>query len=271
MTAALRKLPALLLALSALSACTFWTRDCERLCDQSGRDFTIDPDKNYKHVDLAEVMARPSSYKLADVRFQAIINRRNESVFLPLYTTFRQEDYISFSAWPAEARLWESSERLKSLPTLFMRKDNPSLQNLIDSGRFALVDVRARVMGDYEQVAWIEVYYVDEIIPVLYTEQSLMDYKDGMEAAATNRPAVAISKLEAAVKAPLAPRIRVQVRLTLGKLYEARGDFEHAAFHYDAILTEDEKNQAAWDGWERCEKALEGKRAAESNQPNQKK
>jgi hypothetical protein len=271
MTAALRKLPALLLALSALGACTFWTRDAERLCDQSGRDFTIDPDKNYKHVDLAEVMARPSSFKLADVRFQAIVNRKDESVFLPMYTTFRQEDYISFSAWPVEAKLWESAERLKSLPTLFMRKDNPSLQNLIDTGRFSLVDIRGRVMGDYEQIAWIECFYVDEVTPVLYTEESLVDYKAGMEAYAENRPAQAIAKLESAVKSPLSPRVRVQVRLVLGKLYEARGDFEHAAFHYDAILTEDEKNQAAWDGWDRCAKALEAKRAAEGNQPRPKK
>jgi tetratricopeptide (TPR) repeat protein len=271
MTAALRKLPALLLALSALGACTFWTRDGERIVDQSSRDFTIDPDRHYKNVDLAEIMAHPSSYKLADVHFQAIINRRNESIFLPMYATFRQEDYISFSAWPAEAHLWEASDRVRSLPTMFMRKDNPSLQNLIDSDRFALVDIRARVMGDYEQIAWIEVFYLDEVSPLLYTDQSLVDYKAGMDAVAQNRPAQAIAKLEAAVKSPLAPRVRVYTRLTLGKLYEARGDYEHAAYHYDAVLMDDEKNEAAWDGWERCGKALESKRATEGNQPHKKK
>lgn len=271
MTAALRKLPALLLAMSALGACTHWTTDGKRIVDQRDRDFTIDPDKHYKNVDLAEVMAHPSSYKLADVHFQAIINRRNESIYLPMYTTFRQEDYISFSAWPADAHLWESADRLRSLPTIFMRKDNPSLQTLVDSDRFALVDIRARVMGDYEQIAWIEVYYLNEVSPLLYTDQSLVDYKAGMDANAQNRPAQAIAKLEAAVRSPLAPRVRVYARFTLGKLYEGRGDFEHAAYHYDAILMDEENNEAAWDGLERCEKALEAKRSAEGGQPRKKK
>ncbi|HXX95305.1 MAG TPA: tetratricopeptide repeat protein [Planctomycetota bacterium] len=270
MAAALRKLPVLILALSTLGACTFWTRDMERLCDQTGRDFLIDPDKTYNRVNLGEVMANPTSFMLSDIRFHAIINRRDESVFLPMYTTFRQQDYYAFSAWPADARLWEASDRLRSLPTLFMRKENPGLQHVLDSERFALVEIRARVMGDYDQMAWIEVFYVDPVTPVLYTEQSLTDYRLGMEAVAAKDPAKAVAKLEAAVKQPLAPKVRTQVRLTLGKLYEARGDYERAAFHYDLVLTEDEKNSEAWDGWDRCEEKLAPKRAAEGKQPQKK-
>ena len=75
--ASLRKFSAVLLGLMALNACTFWTRDFERIVDQSGRDFTIDPDKHYKQVDLSDLAAHPSSYKLMDVRFQAILNRHD--------------------------------------------------------------------------------------------------------------------------------------------------------------------------------------------------
>ena len=272
MTAALRRFTALVLALVALGACTRWTRDGERIIDQTGRDFTIDPDRRYKHIDLSEIMANPSSYKLLDVRFRAVINKYPESIYTPLYTTFRQEDYSSFSAWPAETRLWEPQERLRSVPTLFMRKDNPNFQNLIDSRRYALVDIRARVMGDYEQLPWLEVFYVDEVIPLLFTDDSLADYNAGTEAYSKNVPAQAIAKLESAVKAPLSPKVRVEVRMILGKLYEARGDFARAAVHYDAILIDDEDNNAAWDGWERCEKALEAKRAAEGvPKPRRKK
>ncbi len=272
MTAALRKFTALALALVALGACTRWTRDGERIVDQTDRDFTLDPRADFKRVDLGEVMANPTSYKLMAVRFHAVINRHPEAIFSPLYTTFRPDDYSSFSAWPVGARLWEAEDRMRSLPTLFMRKDNPNFQDLLNTNRFTLVEIRARVMGDFEKMPWLEVYYVDEVIPVLYTEESLADYKAGMEAYSKNVPAQAIAKLESAVKSPLSPKVRVQVRLVLGKLYEARGDFQRAALHYDAVLIDDENNDAAWDGWERCEKALEAKRAVEgAAQPRRKK
>ena len=272
MTAAPRKFTALVLALLALGACTYWTKDAERIVDQSNRDFSIDPDVKYKDVDLADIMAHPTGFKYMAVRFPAVINRLHEAIFSPLYTTFRPDDFVSFSAWPADAKLWEAQDRMRSLPTLFMRKANPHVQGLIDTNRFALVEVRGVVMGDFEQLPWINVFYVDEVTPVLYTEESLQDYKAGMDAYSKNIPAQAIAKLESAVNSPLSPKVRVQVRLILGKLYEGRGDFERAARHYDAILLDDENNNAAWDGWERCEKALEAKRAAEgAAQPRRKK
>lgn len=271
MSAALRKSSLLLAVLASMTACTHWSGDLERIVDQRGRDFKTDPDRDYKVVDLRDVIAIPTSYKLMDIRFHAVLNRVPTSIYLAYYTTFRQEDYVGFSCWPEDARLWEPSQRTQSIPTLFMRKDNPYIQRVLDSERFALLEVKGRVMGDYGQLPWIEVLDVEEVIQVMYTEQSLQDYKAGMEAVEQNRPVQAIAHLEAAVKQPLAPKLRVQVRMTLGKLYEARGDFEHAAIHYDAALTEDDTNDAAWDGFERCQKALEAKRAAEGNQPAPKK
>src|ERR1051326_364104 len=138
MSGAIRKFPAVLLVLGGLCGCTYWTTDFERIVDQTGRDFKIDPDKNYKRVALSEIVAHPSSFKLVDVRFQAIMNRRDEQAFTAFYTTFRQEDYISFSLWPVEAQLWEQSDRLKSLPTFYIRKDNPHIQEMLDTRRYAL-------------------------------------------------------------------------------------------------------------------------------------
>ena len=263
MSGAIRKFPAVLLVLGGLCGCTYWTTDFERIVDQTGRDFKIDPDKNYKRVALSEIVAHPSSFKLVDVRFQAIMNRRDEQVFTAFYTTFRQEDYISFSLWPVEAQLWEQSDRLKSLPTFYIRKDNPHIQEMLDTRRYALVDVRARVMGDYDQIPWFDVFYVDEIMSVAYTEQSLIDYREGMEAYSKNMPAPAVEKLEAAVKAPLAPKASIQAHLALAKIYEGRGDIERASVQYDAVLMLDENNEIAWEGWERTQKALEAKHAAE--------
>jgi hypothetical protein len=263
--------PVLVALVVSMTACTHWSGDLERIVDETGRDFKTDPDRDYKHVDLGDVVAHPTAFKLMDISFEGILNRVPEEIYLAYYTTFRQEDFVSFSAWSGEAPLWEISARIHSVPTLFMRKDNPYIHRVLDANRFALFEIKGRVMGDYEQIPWIEVLDVVEVSPAVYTEQSLKDYKAGMDALHQNRPAEAILKLESAVKAPLASKIRLQVRLALGKLYEARGDYEHAAVHYDAILIEDETNDAAWEGWERCQKALETKRAAEGTPVKPKK
>lgn len=258
----LRKFTALglLAGLAALNACTWWHGDLERLADQSGRNFRVDPDRPYKMVTLSAIQANPSSYKLVDVQFDAIMNRSDEAIFVTFYSTFRQEDFLGFSVWPVESAIWEADQWLKSVPTLYMRKDNAQLQNVIDAGRYALVQIKGRVMTDYEKLPFIDVHYLEIIDPYAYSEETLAALRSGMMASAEKKPAQSIQKLELALQGPLHGRARAMAHLELGRLYEERGDFQNAAMHYESVLWDDPGNVAAWDGWERTAKAAERKR-----------
>jgi hypothetical protein len=257
----------LIILLPALSACTYWSDDFSRIVDQSQRDFTFDPDKPYKEVDLADVIATPRSYMLMDVKCKVVLNRLATQVFVPMYSTFLPEDYFAFSAWSANEPLWEPSARLRSIPTLYIRKDAPSIQTLVSSKRFAYLELRGRVLGDYEQIPFIEIYYVDELDPEAYTEYSLVQMKRGLDASDQKKPDEAIRAFEEAVADGVAPRAEVIARHHLARLYEAKGDIEHANKQYNTLLLIDERDGVALDGRDRTMKELERRRMAEVEKP----
>ncbi len=259
-------LPVVMAGLMALSACTYWSSDLDKIVDQSGRDFKRDPGRTYTAVSLEEVWKAPSSYKLMEVSFQAVLNNRDESVFVPSFTSFKPEDYSAFSVWPVSARLWDSDERARSLPTLYMRKDCPDLQRLVSLDKYAHLWIRGVVMSDFNNLPYFEVRYVDIIDPAMYTDQSLVDMAMAMEASAAKRPAQAIQRFENALKGALGQGARVVAHMRLAAYYEERGDFENALAHFAAVVLEDHGNSAASAGADRTRKALERKRAIEAGE-----
>ncbi len=259
----LRTFAALGLA-AALGACTHWPTDLDRIVDQSGRDFTFDPSSNYKHVDLGDVAANPSSYVLMPVQFDLVFNRHNEKIFVPFWTTIKEEDYTAFSGWPASYRLWDGSER-KSVPTLYMHKRyNPNLQMLLDTERYSLVRIKGYVMWEFDDRPFIEVRQYEMLSSAVYDDQSLSDMYSGLEAVSQKRPAVAIEKLEASLRGVWTRSGRLLVHLRLGALYSERGDWEAAATHYEAALLNDPASVEGQAGLARARKELERKAAIES-------
>jgi hypothetical protein len=257
----------LVILLPALSACTYWSDDFRSIVDQSQRDFTFDPDKPYKEVDLADVIATPRSYMLMDIKCKVVLNRLATQVFVPMYSTFLPEDYFAFSAWSANEALWEPAARLRSIPTLYIRKDAPSMQTLVSSKRFAYLQIRGRVLGDYEQIPFVEIYYVDELDPEAYTEYSLGQMKKGLDAVDQKKSDEAIRAFEEAVADGVAPAAEVIARHHLARLYEAKGDLPNAHKQYGTLLLINEHDQVAFDGHERTSKELERRRMAEVEKP----
>jgi tetratricopeptide (TPR) repeat protein len=250
---------ALLAGLSSLSACTYWHGDLERIVDESERDFRRDLVGPFSEVDLMTIVANPSAYKYVNVRFNAVLNRVGEKGFVPWLTTFDPENYISFSAWAGEAKLWTSEDRARSYPLLFLRKDSPSLNDLLTAGRFSLVRISATVMGDYELKPWLNVNRIEVLEQSVYTDDALADLALAKEAMAAKKPAVAIRHYENALGGIWTAALRLDIHLTLARLYEGRGDLEAALNHYKGALTNDPDNAEALSGVERNQKALSEK------------
>ncbi len=257
--------------LAALASCTYWSGDFDRLVDQSGRDFQRDPGKVYKEVDFGKLVRNPSSYMLMDVSFWAILNRQDEGVFVTMYSTFRQEDYYAISLWPLDAKVWEEADRTRSIPTIYIRKDNPDIQKVIEAPRYSIVQIRGRVMGDYDSQdeAWgrlpfIEVAYFDVAMGGPgYDDESIKLLASGLEDVAQRRPAQAVDKLSKAVLGTLEPPARALGLAKLGLLWEERGRFDVAVEYYGLALDVEPGNAEAAEGLERAQKALQRKREIE--------
>jgi len=274
----LRKLGmlAVVAGLASLGSCTYWSNDFDRLVDQSGRDFSRKPEVVYRNVELDKLIQNASNYMLMNVGFWGILNRRDEKVFVTMYSTFLQEDYCAISLWPMNARLWEEADRLRSVPTIYIRKDNPDLQKIIDAPRYSIVQIRGRVMGDYDsgdevwgRLPFVEVTYFDVAMGGPgYDDETIKLMASGLEDAALKRPAQAIDKLSRAVReGTLEPVGRGVALARLGILWEERGKFQTAVEYYEMALDADPDNVEAREGLERAQKALDRQRAIEAAAP----
>jgi tetratricopeptide (TPR) repeat protein len=199
------------------------------------------------------------------VRFDAILNRVGEKAFVPFVTTFSAERYVSFSAWPADSKLWQPDDRGHSHPLFFVDKNGANVPDLVAAGRFSLVRISGWVMGDYELKAWFEVNRVEVIESAVYTDDALADMALAKQAMADKKPAVAIRHFENALGGIWTTPLRLEIHLTLGRLYEGRGDLQSALTHYQGALANSPDNDEAAKGVDRTKAALAGK-AAETPQ-----
>jgi tetratricopeptide (TPR) repeat protein len=249
----------LLASVTALNACTYWHGDLERIVDESERDFRRDLVGPFAEVPLKRIIANPMAYKYEHVRFDAVLNHVGEKGFVPFLTTFDPENYVAFSVWSGDAKLWESGERAASYPLLFLRKQNPSSFDLFTAPRYSLVRISATVMSDYEMKPWLNVNRVEVMEAGVYTDEALAELSLAKDAVADKKPAVAIRHYENALKGIWTTSLRLDIHLTLARLYEGRGDVEQAIAHYKGALTNDPNNEEALQGIERNQKALEAK------------
>jgi len=259
--ATLRKfaLAGLLAGMTILNACTYWNGELERIVDESERDFRRNLVGPFSDVPLKMIIANPTPYKFTHVRFDAVLNHVGEKGFIPFLTTFDPENDVAFSVWSGDAKLWESDDRAHSYPLLFLRKDSPSIVDLFTAGRYSLVRISATVMSDYELKPWFMVNRVEVLEAAVYTDAALADLSLAKEAVAAKKPAVAIRHYEDALKGIWTTSLRLDIHLTLARLYEGRGDLESALTHYKGALTNDAENAEALQGVERNQKALEAK------------
>ncbi len=219
------------------------------------RDYNADPSRTYHKVDLASLVANPSTGSC--VEFWAIFNRRDENIWSPLYTPFTSEDYVSFSVWSPDARLWEVEGRQSSVPTLYMAKVHPNLEMLMKLDRYTLVRVVGVVTSSNFNRPWIT---VERLVPdrrgMVYDEESLRRLMSGLEDAA-KAPASAIRNLDLALNGRLHTSARALAHVVLGDLYEKRAaasrDFwKQALNHYDAAVMLDPSSRAAREGYDRA-------------------
>jgi tetratricopeptide (TPR) repeat protein len=117
-------------------------------------------------------------------------------------------------------------------------------------------------MGDYELKAWFEVNRIEVIEPNVYTDDALSDLALAKQAVADKKPAVAIRHFENALGGIWTTPLRLEIHLTLARLYEGRGDLEAALNHYRGALTNAPDNDEALKGIDRTKAALSGQPAA---------
>jgi hypothetical protein len=243
------------------------------------RDYKVDPSLAFHPYSLIELSRTPQEGMTLSV--MAIFDRRDERIWSPMYTSFSQENYVSFSAWPPEAALWTVEGRQTSVPTFFFRKEAPHFEQLLGAERYQLVEIKGIVRSTFAERPWVEVFYVNpKSDGAVYDDDTLSRLIHGLEDA-EKLPSAAIRNLEAALKGRLHTPGRVLAHRTLGALYagqkalDAVYRWRKAWEHYDAAVMFDPSDKVAREGLDKSSRELEAarllKRTQESKEPEQPK
>ena len=217
-----------------LSACTpvRWFR-----ADTRGkRDFSMDPRRTFQEVDFRDMLAAPQSYKGMDVKFTAMMNRRDENVWEPYYSSMSETEFSSFSIWTTDAEIWTENGWLSSLPTVYVRKDNPNLNDFFEVRRFEIAVIRATVRTDFQDLPWLEVHYIDPIENPRYAPAAVSALVRGLREVKENRNGAAIGSLESALDGTLSGRARFTAHMNLGALYMDRAGVSGSVGDYKAAV-----------------------------------
>lgn len=272
----IRLFPALV-AVLALSACAEYRAEM-----RTKRDFKLDPTWTFQEADLEQVMANPMAYLNMHIKFRALLNHHDGNLWEAYYSGMNESVYYNLSIWPAGAKLWTPEGWGTSLPSVYVNKNNPYLDEFLAVQRFQLVTLRGAVKSDFRGIPWIELYYVNPVTyGPAYSTETLEGITRGMIDVTEKRNASAIENLEKASRGPLPDEAMFMAYLELGALYLDRAavsktieDHQRAIRSYAtaAQMRPDHSGaasglKAAYDALQQRYQILEREREAAAAQP----
>ena len=139
------------IVLAAALAATGFLGSCgiagERPEGYEKRDFIVDPGIRFRPTSLREIVGNPQQD--AEVKFDALLNKRDETIWQAYYTPFRPGEFKSFSVWPIDAAVWDPRGRGRSIATLYVAADSPEIADLYAMERYTPVRIANLDVAEY--------------------------------------------------------------------------------------------------------------------------
>lgn len=188
------------------------------------RDYKIDPSKKFKAVTLRDVVSKPVEYKGLDILFSAVFHKY-EDVFVPFYTQFAPEEYISFSIWIPEAKVWDIAERKKDIPFIYVKKPNPYITDFLNIKEYTPIEICGIVQSDFNGYPWIEASYIKTLGNPLYTKETLYHMITGFDETIQEKDTSAIEHLKTALSLNPPPEAETAIRTHIAVISERGKDY----------------------------------------------
>jgi hypothetical protein len=133
-----------------------------------------DPTVTPASVCIRELRSSPEKFVGAPIQFEGMFHGL-ENLWLPFFSTFVREDYLVFSVWPNDAKVWTRDGRLDDLPTCFLRNNDPAISTLLSLKPYVPVQVSGTVLSDFHKMPWIEVTNIRVLGPARYTRAEVRE------------------------------------------------------------------------------------------------
>lgn len=196
----------------------------------NGEDF----DK-YSCATLRELQRVPTSYKGTKVRFIVRFHRA-ENLWAPFYTPFVPEDYIAFSGWAPEKKVWVKEDHLSDFPFLYMKKDSPDLHLVVEAPTYQVMELYSIVRNDFNNIPWIEVLHIVPCHEPILHDELLHHMIRGIEAVDAGRMEEGLGHLHEALHHDPPLDAAVDIHIHMAKAYVATGNWEEVCNHAHQAL-----------------------------------
>ncbi len=195
-----------------------------------GEDF----DK-YACVTLRELQRVPTNYKATRVRF-IVRYHRTENLWAPFYTPFTPEDHLAFSGWAPEKKLWNKEDHLSDFPFLYIDKECPDLNSIIQAPPYQVLELYSIVRNDFNNIPWIEVMHVVPCKEPLIHDELLHHMIKGLDAVKGGRMEEGLGHLHEALHHDPPLDAAVDIHIAMAKAYLAQKDWHEASCHANNAL-----------------------------------
>ncbi|GEM_PF-6232908 len=196
----------------------------------NGEDF----DK-YACVTLRELQRVPTNFKGTRVRF-IVRYHRTENLWAPFYTPFAPEDHLAFSGWAPEKRVWVKEDHLADFPFLYIDKDSPDLNLIIQSPPYQVMELYSIVRNDFNNIPWVEVIHAVPCKEPLIHDEMLHHMIRGLDAVKAGRMEEGLGHLHEALHHDPPLDAAVDIHIAMAQAYLALKDWHEASSHANNAL-----------------------------------
>lgn len=130
--------------------------------------FATDCYASDEYISFEQLMKDAESSDAADliykrIRFKGQFNDFGD-VYAPFFTCFSSTNFMNFSAWEFEERLWEKEQYHKLFPYLFVMKTNYKMVNTLASFKqYTRFEAEGEVRGVFQGKPWIKVVKLKKV------------------------------------------------------------------------------------------------------------
>ncbi|PCJ58974.1 MAG: hypothetical protein COA79_11485 [Planctomycetota bacterium] len=129
-------------------------------------------------VKLSKVLLSPGLFKNSIIRFEAKFIRPGK-ISRVFHTKYNLSEYLNFSVWPDEVKLWKKNGLKNFLPLAFVKKTSPKATVIGKLKKYQRIRITGLVSNDYQNNAWVEVLSIKVLEKKSLSEDALYHIRLG--------------------------------------------------------------------------------------------
>ncbi len=218
-----RRILPTLLGLLGAAAPLAAASDGEGILAPFARELGLAKDPTASHeTTLGNLRTNPDAYRNVRVTLTLQMNERT-GFWNPFFTRFTPDNYVNFSAWGDEQRLWVAAEYGNEFPLLFVERRSETARTILAAEPFERFRVTAVVRDTFRGMPWIEVTKVKSLSEKL-SRGTLVHGARGRKWMEAGKWTLAANEFDRAIAGDLPDASRVGLLKDLSVCHYARGD-----------------------------------------------